>query len=48
MCFKIDTLEDKIKEMSQRDDAEIGKYEKQIRDNEVKASGVRSVFEEVV
>ena len=23
--------------MSQRDDAEIGKYEKQIRDNEVKA-----------
>jgi len=36
LCFKIDTLEDKIKEMSQRDDAEIEKYEKQIRDNEVK------------
>ena len=37
LCFKIETLEDKIREMSQRDDAEIGKYEKQIRDNEVKA-----------
>jgi myosin heavy subunit len=36
LCFKIDTLEDKIKEMSQRDDAELDKYEKQIRDNEVK------------
>ncbi len=35
LSFKIDTLEDKIKEMSQRDDAEIEKYEKQIRDNQV-------------
>ena len=29
--FKIDTLQDKIKEMSQRDEAEIEKYEEQIK-----------------